>query len=183
MIHIVIVIAVATACLVMSYYYLRAGTAVWPPAGYPRPELLVPGLATLVLLGGALFVWWAERRIRSGAQGQLRLGLAVAGVLGLVFLALLASDTLHSGISPAAQAYDSAVATLLGYQAVLVIGGLILLGVVQTQAWLGYFSAQRFLAVQNTTLYCIAVAVNWLVIFAVVYLTPHVLGTPAYQLP
>jgi cytochrome c oxidase subunit I+III len=183
MVHLIVVLTVATACLVMSYYYLRAGTAVWPPAGYPRPDLVVPGLATLVLLGGALFVWWAERRIRSGAQGQLRLGLAVAGALGLIFLALLASDTLVGGISPAAQAYDSAVATLLGYQALLVVGGLILLGVVQAQALLGYFSARRFLAVQNTTLYCMAVAVNWLVIFGVVYLTPHVLGTPTYQAP
>jgi heme/copper-type cytochrome/quinol oxidase subunit 3 len=183
MVHIVIVIAVATACLVMSYYYLRAGTAVWPPAGYARPDLLLPGLATLVLLAGALFVWWAERRIRSGAQGQLRLGLVGAAALGLAFLVLLISDTARSGISPSTQAYDSAVATLLGYQAVLVVGGLILLGVVQAQAWLGYFSARRFLAVQNTALYCIAVAINWLVIFAVVYLTPHVLGAPAYQGP
>ena len=33
MIHIVMVMAVATACLLFSYYYLYANAPAWPPGG------------------------------------------------------------------------------------------------------------------------------------------------------
>jgi cytochrome c oxidase subunit I+III len=178
MAHVVLVVAVATACLVMSYYYLRAGAPAWPPAGTPSPGLLLPGLATPAALGGALAVWWAERRVRRGGLGQLKLGLALAVALWTAFLALLVADVagqVRGGLSPAAHAYGSAVVTLLGYQGVVAAGGLVLLAVVLVQALLGYFDSRRFLAVQNTALFCAAAAVNWLVVGAVVYLGPGAL--------
>ena len=46
------------------------------------------------------------------------------------------------------------------------------IGVVSVQAWLGYFDARRFLAIQNTAIYSAAAAVNWLILFAVLYGAP-----------
>jgi heme/copper-type cytochrome/quinol oxidase subunit 3 len=174
MLHVILVVAVATACLVMSYFYLRAGAAAWPPAGFAVPDALLPGAATLLLVAGTLAAWWAERRIRRGAQTHLKLGLGVATAAVAAFLAFL---ILHmaGGVSPSAHAYGSSVQTLLGYQAVLVVAGLVLLGVVLTQAFLGYFDARRFLAVQNTAMFLTAAAANWLVVYGVVHLSPYVL--------
>jgi cytochrome c oxidase subunit I+III len=171
MTHIIVVIAVATACLVFSYFYLRAGTPAWPPSGVAPPSPFLPGLATLALFGSALSAWWAERSIRRGAQARLKAGLGGAAALGVAFLALIVLDTVRSGIAPAARAYDSAVATLIGYQAVLVVGGLVLAGVVLAQALLGHFDARRFLAVQNTAMYLGAIAVNWCVVLTILYLS------------
>jgi heme/copper-type cytochrome/quinol oxidase subunit 3 len=178
MAHIVLVVAVATACLVVSYYYLEAGATAWPPVGYPLPEFQLAGAATVCLGAGALAAWWAERRIRRGGQSQLRLGLAAAAAAGAASLALLIADVVRmagSGVSASAHAYGSAAHTLLGYQALLVVAGLVILGVVLAQALLGYFDSRRFLAVQNTAMFLSAVAVNWLVIFGVVYVSPYVL--------
>jgi cytochrome c oxidase subunit I+III len=178
MAHIVLVVAVATACLVVSYYYLEAGATAWPPAGYPLPEFQLAGAATVCLGAGALAAWWAERRVRRGGQSQLRLGLAAAAAAGAASLALLIADVVRmagSGVSASGHAYGSVAHTLLGYQAVLVVAGLVILGVVLAQALLGYFDSRRFLAVQNTAMFLSAVAVNWLVVFAVVYVSPHVL--------
>jgi len=84
----------------------------------------------------------------------------------------LGLDWARSGLSLSAHAYGSLVLALVGFQVTLLVGGLVLAGVVLAQALLGYFDAHRFLAVQNTALYCDALAVNWLVTYAAVYLSP-----------
>ena len=177
MMHVILVVAVATACLVLSYYYLRAGAESWPPSGGP-PDVLLALLATGAAVGGTAAAWWAERRVRRGALGQLKVGLAVAAALWTAFFALLVMDVVAlatGSASPTAHAYGSAVVTLLGYQEVLAVGALVLLGVVLTQALLGYFDEHRFLAVQNTALFCTAAAASWLVLAGVVYLSPRVM--------
>ena len=173
MAHIVLVIFVSTACLVFSYFYLRANAPAWPPAGVSRPELLLPGLATLATLSCAAAAHWAERGIRRGRQTQLKLGLAAALAFVVAVIVLLGLDWGRSGLSPTAHAYGSLVLALVGFQGTLLVGGLVLIGVVLAQALLGYFDRHRFLAVQNTALYCAALTVNWLVTAAVVYLSPY----------
>jgi cytochrome c oxidase subunit I+III len=173
MAHIVVIIFVVTACLVFSYFYLRADMPTWPPVGFGRPALLLPALATVASIGVVVAAHWAERGIRRSRPGRLLFGLAGALLLTASALALLAASWLTSGMSASDHAYASLVVTLLGVQATLLVGGLVLLGVVLVQARLGYFDAHRFLAVQNTTVYSYALAANWLVSGGVVYLTPY----------
>jgi cytochrome c oxidase subunit I+III len=173
MAHIVVVILVASACLVFSYFYLRASSPAWPPAGYSRPDLLLPGLATLAAVACAAAAHWAERGVRRGRQLRLKVGLAATLALVVAVVALLGLDWVRSGISLSAHAYRSLVLALVGFQGTLLVCGLVLVAVVLAQALLGYFDAHRFLAVQNTALYCDALAVNWLVTLAVVYLSPY----------
>jgi cytochrome c oxidase subunit I+III len=172
MIHIVLVMLVATVCLVFSYFYLYANAPAWPPEGYRQPGLLLPGLATLALGACGVMAYLALRGIRRGAQAQLKLWLTGALLCGGLFLGLVIAGWQRDGISISAHAYGSIFLTLGWYQVTLVVGGLVLLGVVLTQAWLGYFDARRFLAIQNTAIYCAAMAANWLVVFAVLYGAP-----------
>ena len=172
MLHIVMVMAVATACLLFSYYYLRGNSPVWPPADVAQPELLLPGLATVALVLTSVLAWLALRAIRQGSQGGLKLWLTGALLCGVAFVWLALLGWQQDGLSVSAHAYGSIFLTLGWYQIVLAVGGLVLDGVVLVQAWLGYFDYRRFLAVQNTALYCGASAVNWLVVAAVLYLTP-----------
>jgi cytochrome c oxidase subunit I+III len=175
MMHIILIMGVSTACLVMSYFFLAAGAPVWPPDTHPQPDLLLPALISVVSLGSGLACWWAERRIRRGAQGHLKLGLGLSMLCGIAAFGLLVWQLMSSGISPSAHAYDSAVVTLIGYQGVLIVGGLILLGVTLVQSVLGYFDGRRFLAVQNTANYHLATTANWFVIMFVVHLSPHLI--------
>jgi heme/copper-type cytochrome/quinol oxidase subunit 3 len=45
--------------------------------------------------------------------------------------------------------------------------------VVQLLAWLGHFTRERHLAVQNTVLYLHFVDTVWVVIYLLLYLSPH----------
>ncbi|MCC7372167.1 MAG: cbb3-type cytochrome c oxidase subunit I [Chloroflexi bacterium] len=173
MIHIVLVMAVATACLIFSYYYLHSKAPAWPPAGYDRPELLLPSLATGALALGGGMTYLALRAIRAGSQGGLRGWLTGALLAGGAFLWLTYLGWQQEGLSLSGHAYASLFLTLGWYQVILVVGGLIVLGVVLVQALLGYFDHRRFLAIQNAAIYSAASVVNWVVLYGVVYLTPY----------
>jgi heme/copper-type cytochrome/quinol oxidase subunit 3 len=73
--------------LLGSYFYLRAGSAEWPPGGIEPPELLDISIFTLVLLGSTFPVLWAESAIERGRVGRMRLALFVAWLMGAAFLA------------------------------------------------------------------------------------------------
>jgi cytochrome c oxidase subunit I+III len=170
-----VVFAVALSLLVFSYYYLRAGSPAWPPAGIDPPNLLLPIVSTLVLLGSVAPMLLAERAIRRGSQGWLVFGLANGFLLGSLFLGLQLFDYSTTPFSHVTNAYGSIYFMLLWFAFLLVAAGLIMLGVVQLQAWLGYFSRWRFAAVQNVTLYWSFTAFAWLVTAAVVYASPYLL--------
>jgi cytochrome c oxidase subunit 3 len=172
MIHIVLVMAVATSCLIYCYYYLHTNASVWPPAGYGPHDLLLPSLATLALLGCVGMAYLALRAVRAGSQGGLKLWLAGALAGAGLFITLAVLGWQREGISIGAHAYGSLFLTLGWYQVVLVAGGSILLGVILVQALLGYFDHRRFLAIQNAAIYTAAMTVNWLVLLAVLYGTP-----------
>jgi heme/copper-type cytochrome/quinol oxidase subunit 3 len=57
----------------------------------------------------------------------------------------------------------------------MVAGGLLMGVVVQAQAWLGYFNARRYLAVENVALYTSFTAAAWAVVAAVLYLSPRLI--------
>jgi heme/copper-type cytochrome/quinol oxidase subunit 3 len=172
MIHIVMVMAVATACLIFSYYYLRSNALAWPPVEVARPDLLLPSLATAALVACGVLAYLAQRAIRQGSQGGLKLWLTGAFIFGGLFLVLAILGWQRDGLSISAHAYGSIFLTMGWYQVTLVVGGLVLIGVVLIQALLGYFDHRRFLAIQNTAIYCAAMAVNWLVLFGILYAAP-----------
>jgi heme/copper-type cytochrome/quinol oxidase subunit 3 len=47
--------------------------------------------------------------------------------------------------------------------------------VVQVQVWLNYFNARRYLAVENVALYTSFTAAAWVVVAAVLYLSPRLI--------
>jgi cytochrome c oxidase subunit I+III len=176
MIHIMLVIAVATSCLVFSYLYLYARAPVWPPAGQALPDGTLMALSALALGVAAATSYLALRSIRQGFQRLLRAWLAAALACAGFFAVLLVVALQQAGISQSAHAFGSIVLMLIWYQIAVVAAGSILICVVLVQALLGYFDERRFLAIQNTSIFGVAVAVNWLVLLAVLYLTPARLG-------
>jgi cytochrome c oxidase subunit I+III len=145
--------------------------AAWPPPDAREPNLLLAALATLVLAPAAPALWFAERGIRRGRQADLRVGLAISFVSGLTFIVLAAAEALTLGHPDTA--YASAVLVLLGFALIVVAIGLVMTAVVQIQAWLGYFTRLRYLAIQNLSLYWSFSAVTWLVVLVTVYVSPR----------
>jgi cytochrome c oxidase subunit I+III len=175
MLLIVLTLTVASATLIFSYYYLRAGSNVWPPQDVAPPGLVPPLAGLAVLLAGAACAWGAHRAIRRDQQGRVLVALTGSVLLGGLFLAVQGLDYLQSDARMQGLAYGSIFYTLAGLHTTYMVMGLLITAVTLLWAWLGYFNRWRHLAVENTAHFWYFVTVHWLVLIGVLYVSPYVL--------
>jgi cytochrome c oxidase subunit I+III len=161
------------AYLLFSYFYLTSmSTNPWPATD---PRVALPILNTLILVASSGAVVWAERGIRRDQPDRLRMGLAVAIALGVVFLALQIVEYTREKLSATHDAYGSLFYTITGFHGAHVFAGLVMLSVVLVRAVRGHFAVGRHEAVSNVALYWHFVDVVWLVVFTSLYITPRLL--------
>ena len=115
----------------------------------------------------------AQRGIKQGDQSRLRIGLLIAFVLGMIFLAFQAYEYTHSDVLPGDNTYGSLFFAITGIHGIHVLLAVLMNGYLQLRARLGHFSARRKQAVENVTLYWHFVDAVWLFIVAVLYVSPH----------
>jgi heme/copper-type cytochrome/quinol oxidase subunit 3 len=161
------------ACLLSSYFYLRASAASWPLGDIHRPELQLPAIMTMVLLSSSVPVYWAESGIRQGNRWRLRIGLLLGFGLGALFLGLQAYEYAHKDFTLQTNAYGSLFFTITGFHGLHVFVGLLMSLFVQVRAWLGHFTQRRRLAVENFALYWHFVDAVWLFILGSLYISPY----------
>ena len=157
--------------LLGSYFFLRASTAPWPPAGIAAPELYLSVPFSFVLWGSSLPVFYAERAIRRGSQRGLRAGLLVSACMGLAFLAFTAKDFYDLNFGWRDNAYGSIFYTIVGLHALHVLIGLGMNVVVEVKAWQGKFTESRHTSVEVFGLYWHFVDAVWIFVFASLFLS------------
>jgi heme/copper-type cytochrome/quinol oxidase subunit 3 len=163
------------ALLFFSYFFLRAQTPEWPPAGIEPPDLALIWLMTGLLLFSSVPMHFADRAIRAGRIGRMRLGLAITFALGGTFLGLQGveyASTIEEFV-PETNAYGSLFFTITGFHGLHVFVGLVMNAVVQLRSWRGHLSAERHMPVQLTAMYWHFVDAVWVVILFALYLMPH----------
>jgi cytochrome c oxidase subunit I+III len=159
------------AYLLFSYFYLGSlSSNPWPTS---EPDLPLPLVNTLILLGSSGVAWWAERSVRAGRTKQLRVGLAATIALGVLFLSLQAVEYGRETLSGTHDAYGSLFYTITGFHGAHVAAGLLMLVVVLVRALRGHFGEGRHDAVSNVAIYWHFVDLVWLAVFTSLYLTPH----------
>jgi cytochrome c oxidase subunit I+III len=165
--------AVIFASLLASYFYLRFNSVLWPPQGVKLPELTLSSINTVILLGSSLVMQWAASGIRRGEVNRLRIGLAIAFLMGALFLGIQIDEYTMLEFLPQAHAYGSLFWGITGLHATHVLVGLLMNGYIQVRAAYGHFGADRFQGVENVTLYWHFVDVVWIFIFASLFLSPY----------
>jgi len=130
------------ASLVFAYFYLWLGAPVWPPTGLAG-DLLVPGVALLLLLGSEAAMRWGLAGNRADVAARLRLGVLLAALLGSMFLGLHAWALAGSVAAPQTHAYASLVWTLAGFHAVHAVVGILIAAFVWLRSARGYVDAVR----------------------------------------
>jgi cytochrome c oxidase subunit 3 len=166
-------LAMFFAASVIGFLLIRARQPEWPPAGSPP----LPGglwLATRVLLAGRAAAPAALAALRRGSQRGLRIGLAAALALAVLFLGVQAANwsaLAREGLTPGRNLFGFAFYMLTGLHAAHVIGGLVVLVLVAVKAFRGGYSAGYHPGVRSAAVYTHFLTVVWIVMFGVVFLT------------
>ena len=158
--------------LLFSYFYISAqAVGPWPPGGPPKLGLAIAGTILLVL--GSVTMWWGEKGIRAGRQGQLLFGLAASVLLGVAFVVLEGVEWSHKDFTPSSHAYGSLYFTVTGFHLVHVLVGVLMLAMLFVWTLLGYFGVRRHSTVAIAVLYWHFVTVVWGAVFLTFYATPY----------
>ena len=161
------------ASFIGAYFFLRGSVEAFSAEGGRYVPLTRPLIMTVLLVSSSVTAWWAEGGVKRGLVGRLRLGLAITFVLGVIFLLIQANEFASRDSSWTTSAYDSLFITITGFHGAHVAGGLLMNLYVQIRAALGHFDAERHDAVSNAVLYWHFVDAVWIVILAVLYLSPR----------
>jgi cytochrome c oxidase subunit III len=175
MVMLIVIEIMVFGSLIVSYFYLKAGSLEWPPGGIDKPELLLPtiNLFVLIISGGTMY--WADSGIKKGDQRRLKIGLAVSWLLMALFLTLKVVEYAGLDYRWNTNAYGSIVWTITGFHSAHIISVLLKTMIVFALAWQGYFNADRRLGVQINGLYWQFVVIIWIPLYATLYLSPYLL--------
>ena len=160
--------------LLSSYFFIRATSKEWPPHGIEPPELSRIILFTVILLGSSFPVIYAEHAIKRGNIRGLRVGLAMAFVMGLIFISNQGLEYRDLTFGWRDNAYGSLFYLITGLHGAHVVAGLLMSLVVQIKAWTGRFSAKRHRTVQVFGMYWHFVDIIWIFVFSSLYLSAHI---------
>lgn len=155
--------------LFWAYYYLRANTSIWPPAGITL-DTSYASVMTAILIASSGTIWLAGRAIRRGQESGLARGLIVTILLGSSFLGMTVWEWLHESFQPWTHAYGSIFFTLTGFHALHVFAGIMIMLVLLTRTIRHRFSSERFLAVEVGSLYWHFVDIVWLFVFTTIFI-------------
>lgn len=156
--------------LIAAYLYLRIRQPGTPFVPGAPGQLIVPAVNTVLLLISALTASFASGAIRRGSRSRLTGWLWVTLALGLVFIAGQAFEYIRSGMTPADQAFGGVFLTLMGFHALHLVAGAVVLGLVLVRIRWGDFSARRHAAVDTGIWFWYYVVGVWVVLFSVLYL-------------
>ena len=166
--------AVFFANLIASYLYLRVrgGFTNWPPSveHLTRPEILLPGINTIILLSSSFPMHFAARAISKNDKRGLVVGLGLTALLGSIFLGGQAYEYAHNAFGPSSGVFGSTFYTLTGFHGAHVTFGVIFLIITFLRSTRGDFSKEKHFAVNAVEMYWHFVDAVWILLFLVLYL-------------
>jgi cytochrome c oxidase subunit I+III len=171
----ILIEATEFAALIASYFYLRSSTSDWPPGDIPKPDLLLPTLATLFILGSIIPTYLGDKAIKKGDQRGLQIGAFLTVLMDAVFIVLLMIHLALLNYKWDTNAYSSAYWVLVGSH--LIFAGIMLLenAYILVLALQGYYNAERHWAVEVDGISSYFVIAVWVAVYVTVFLSPYLL--------
>jgi cytochrome c oxidase subunit III len=156
--------------LFAAYFVIRGESAGWPPTGHlERPELLLPGLNSILLIASSVTMQLAVRGAGVGDRSRILRWLGLTLLLGGVFLLVQGYEFSSNGFGLDAGVFGSTFYILTGFHGAHVLAGLVLIAIVANRARLGLVSAEHHTALEGTSYYWHFVDVVWLFLFSTLY--------------
>jgi cytochrome c oxidase subunit 3 len=157
--------------LFAAYFVIRASSGGWPPEGFggERPEILLPGVNTLLLVTSSVTMQLGVRAIQRGGRRDALRWLVATLVLGAAFLSIQMYEYANNGFGLRDGVFGSIFYTLTGFHGFHVLVGLALIAIVANRMRLGLVTAQRHTAIEAASYYWHFVDVVWLFLFSTLY--------------
>ena len=162
------------ALALFSYFYLAYANPVAAPV--LAPDIRAAALSVALLAAATVASRIGVDRIRTGDRPGLLIALGAAGAAGLAAAAVLARDLLGLALQPLETANDAMFATLGWYQVALVLTALAVTGFVGAQAFARHFDERRHVAIENTLMLWLFVALSAAATVLALYVSPHLLS-------
>ncbi len=168
--------AATFASAIAAYFYLRfAKASSWPPPGEVPPDLVLPSIATGVLVASCVPMVLASRSARAHRGPASGAAVAVTLLGGAAFLVLQILDWVsewpRSTLSK--DAYGSLFYTITGLHTAHVVIGLGMLLFLLVAALVGRVSRNGGGATAVVALYWYFMAVLAVAVYLTVYVTPY----------
>jgi cytochrome c oxidase subunit 1/cytochrome c oxidase subunit I+III len=159
---------------VVAYFYIRSGTNNWPPGDTPVPPLLIPTLATLVLVLSAIPGYLDDQAIKKNDQLGLKIWLTVQMVMEAAFIALMWWHLKQVNFTWEDSAYGSLYWVLI-LGNVIFIGAMILESLyILVLAFRGFYSSERHWAIDVDGISSYFAIGQWVLVYATVFLFPYI---------
>ncbi|HET7322182.1 MAG TPA: cbb3-type cytochrome c oxidase subunit I, partial [Longimicrobiaceae bacterium] len=165
-----LVLAIALACFVGSYFYLGGGPDQWPPH---VPALRLPIYATVAALAGAGAILALPRGVHRASRALRCLGTVGALALFIASVWLSFRAWTGMGLVPVESAYASAFIGLLVFQWIVSLILVAMLSLSLLWALFDPADPRGHAVTLNAVLVGYFAAASCLVVFATLYLTPR----------
>jgi cytochrome c oxidase subunit 3 len=157
------------ATLLMAYLYLRTSLSQTAFTRVSTSDTLIAAVNTGILLLSAWIAGQAVSAIRRGDRRGLVQRLLITLALGLVFVGGQIFEFNRSGMAPNDPSFGGVYFALMGFHALHVLVGIVILAVNAIRARLGDFTARRHTAVKVGTWFWYYVTGVWVVLFVGLY--------------
>lgn len=157
------------AALFGAYFTVRGRASQWPPPG-AELDIVLPALATLVLIASSFTIHRADAAAASGDHRGTSRWLGLTVTLGIIFLGGQAFEyaQLHFGIS--AHSFGTLFYSMTGFHGLHVAAGLCAIALVLVKNRRGHLSGGRHGPVKAVSYYWHFVDIVWVLLFATLYL-------------
>jgi cytochrome c oxidase subunit III len=164
------------AILVVTYFYIRRNFDAWPPPRTPLPELGVSTLDVAILVVSVLPMWYvAKLAQKQDRSGPIAVGLFLCVLFGIVAagLRILEFKGVHTRWDT--NAYGAIVWSILAVHFAHVIAATLETLVIAILVVAGPVGGQLAADISANAVYWYFVALSWVALYTIVFLTPRFL--------
>jgi len=156
--------------LISSFYYIRGGQPVWPPAGAGTLSQSMPAIATAVIIASSVALAFAQVSVRRNDMIGVRVGLVLAVLMAGLFLAAMIHEWMATDVTLNRGVFGATFFLLTGAHLLHVVVGLGFLGNALAGNLTDRYTHSSYFGITAAGMYWHFVTVVWLILYPVVFL-------------
>lgn len=157
-----------------SYLYLSRHYSDWPPAGLARPDLLLPTISMIWLVGGLIPAYFLGKAAKRKDMAAVKKLLVASVLIELVAVALRAMEFAALNVHWDTNSYGSIVWWTLGIHTTLLLADVGETGTFAAIFVTGRVEKKHYGDADDVAVYWRFVALSWIPLYALLYLSPYV---------